>query len=1056
MASKSKIIGMLSAIDFYKTSNECYEKKYDSTFKIIVDFINEKIIYPTEHGIIINDTTTCNFSHDENFIVLECVDRLLMKGYSLKNIELEPKWTLGRGEKGGKADILVKDNTGNPFLIIECKKDAEEFRKSWKKMLIDGDQLFSYAWQIKKTKVICLYYSEVNEDIVKYTNRIISLVDNEEFLKNMKKSDVLRYSDAGNVKDLYKVWHDVYNCEYETVGLFESEYQTYNLKKESYKTENLVKLTASESQRKYNDFATILRQHNISGRENAFDKLVNLFIAKIVDEIEHPNDLQFNWRGSAYDDYYSLQERLQKLYKDGMKKFLNEDVTFIDTKQIDEAFSLFKSNIDVTKDIVLEYFRQLKFYTNNDFAFIDVHNKQLFNQNSEILLQMVKLFQDIQLKTEEHNQFLGDLFEGFLDQGVKQNEGQFFTPLPIVRFIITALPLKNIVCSDNIPKVLDYACGAGHFLTEFANQVRGIVSSSKLQDYYKNIYGIEKEYRLSKVSKVSAFMYGQDGIDITYGDALAKNDKFADSSIDLIIANPPYSVKGFLETLDQDDIDEYELSEEVSKKNYATNGQIETFFVEKAKKLLKENGIAAIILPSPILSNKGGIYSRIRKILIKNFDIVSISEFGSGTFGKTGTNTVTLFLRKKKMADYLFNHYSSRVDSWFNNDHSADSSFNDSSLFDGYLENRGFDKNEYINFINGSVSGSLAETRAFKDYLKKYNKILEIKKIEKEKMLYYILSMQQQNSVLIVKSPDSDAQMKKYLGYEWSDAKGNEGIKYLGIQSNADDVSKNRAIDTIVTPLFDPANINNDEKINTIIKDNFNGVKRNNLPENCGYYNLSELIDFDSRDFGVKISLNVSEDIKINSIYPISILDEVCYVKIGGTPSRKNNAYFLGNNLWVSIGEMSGQCITDTKEKITDEAVKNSNVKLIKKGTTLFSFKLTIGKTAIAGADLYTNEAIAALEPKNHDDLLDEYLFFLFSSGFINATNIGKKAFGKSLNSDYLKYHVRVPVPKINVQKDFVSKCKIIQQKYKHTRMTEEDYKKLLLSLLNDMKILVL
>jgi len=42
------------------------------------------------------------------------------------------------------------------------------------------------------------------------------------------------------------------------------------------------------------------------------------------------------------------------------------------------------------------------------------------------------MLQDIQLKTQEENQFLGDLFEGFLDQGVKQSEGQFFTPMPIV------------------------------------------------------------------------------------------------------------------------------------------------------------------------------------------------------------------------------------------------------------------------------------------------------------------------------------------------------------------------------------------------------------------------------------------------------------------------------------------------------------------------------------------------------------------------------------------------------------------------------------------------
>ncbi len=57
--------------------------------------------------------------------------------------------------------------------------------------------------------------------------------------------------------------------------------------------------------------------------------------------------------------------------------------------------------------------------------------------------------------------------------------------------------------------------------------------------------------------------------------------------------------------------------------------------------------MAAIILPSSILSNGGSTYIRAREILLQYFDIIAIAEFGSGTFGKTGTNTVTLFLRRK-------------------------------------------------------------------------------------------------------------------------------------------------------------------------------------------------------------------------------------------------------------------------------------------------------------------------------------------------------------------------------------------------------------------------
>ena len=55
----------------------------------------------------------------------------------------------------------------------------------------------------------------------------------------------------------------------------------------------------------------------------------------------------------------------------GMEKFLGEQVTYIDQKQVSDAFHLFKNDPDATKRTVLNYFKQLKFYTNSDFAFLD-------------------------------------------------------------------------------------------------------------------------------------------------------------------------------------------------------------------------------------------------------------------------------------------------------------------------------------------------------------------------------------------------------------------------------------------------------------------------------------------------------------------------------------------------------------------------------------------------------------------------------------------------------------------------------------------------------------
>ena len=106
-------------------------------------------------------------------------------------------------------------------------------------------------------------------------------------------------------------------------------------------------------------------------------------------------------------------------------------------------------------------------------------------------------------------------------------------------------------------------------------------------------------------------------------------------------------------------------------------------------------------------------------------------------------------------------------------------------------------------------------------------------------------------------------------------------------------------------------------------------------------------------------------------------LGEVCSIEIGGTPSRQIPDYWdtehVTQNVWVSIKDMNRRFILDTAEQISDAGVKHSNAKLQPKGTVLLSFKLTIGRVSVAGSSLYTNEAIAGLNPTR--DLESTYLY---------------------------------------------------------------------------------
>lgn len=155
-------------------------------------------------------------------------------------------------------------------------------------------------------------------------------------------------------------------------------------------------------------------------------------------------------------------------------------------------------------------------------------------------------------------------------------------------------------------------------------------------------------------------------------------------------------------------------------------------------------------------------------------------------------------------------------------------------------------------------------------------------------------------------------------------------------------------------------------------------------------------------------------------------IDELCDIRIGGTPSRSNSEYWdNGDNLWLSIADMShsGKFINDTKEKITKKGIEMSNVKLIPKDTLLFSFKLSIGKLAFAGLDMYTNEAIAGLVIKDEKILDKDYLYYFLSQMTFDDTTSAVK--GKTLNKEKIK-NLEICLPSLSVQKNIV---KILGQK---------------------------
>ena len=1059
-----------------------------------VDFTNKELIYPEE--ITIHDTTTSNFSHPENFVVFECVHRLLEKGYKPQSLELEPKWKLGREAKSGKADILVRDLESKPYLLIECKtanqdKNSKnsEFAKEWDRMQENGGQLFSYFQQERAVKFLCLYTSDFVDSNLTYQNYIIQSHDNEEYLieKEIEKS----YQKANNVNDLFEVWRESYEGFYLNEGIFESNYNAYQVLKANKIFENLKEL---KEEGKYHEFAKILRKHNISGKENAFDKLVNIFLCKIYDETFRKDNLAFGYRGVMADSYANMQDRLMLLYKEAMSEFLGEKITFVSNDDIEKSFK--KLKVKALKDAMKNYIKELKFYSNNDFAFLEVHNKELFLKNALVLREVVELFAPYKLTQNSTNQFLGNLFELFLQKGMKQDEGQFFTPIQICEFIIYSLPLDTLLQERQKPlRVIDYACGAGHFLNTYASELKQYIPSENLQEHYKNIYGIEKEYRLSKVSKVSSAMYGQNDINILFADALSSYElanptsnegekaklQIEPHSFDLLIANPPYSVKGFLETLSQKSKKTYTLF--TRELNAESNNAIECFFIERAKQLLSDNAYVAIILPSSIL-NKDSIYKSTREIILQNFDIIAIAELGSQTFGATGTNTIILFLHKKESfkteSGYIAQEYSlikDRIDS----ENLADNEGFSQNYLSDYTAFRGFDRGAYERFLRGDMDSALLESQSFKDYKNAFNTSSEYKKlkdskdykdsqdkqelegkafldfalkIEKDKLLYFSLSLNKE--VLIIKAPSDNKEQKRFLGYEWSNRKGDEGLKELN--------------KPYLSPLFERDNPTNPNKLNFLVREAFNHTLES-IPKELEPYafraRLVDMLDFEKVEFNKAISLNPIRRLRNtphHSEYSrhsegALATEESFFLDSAGFRPQNDTRPFA--NCKYELVRLETICKMYQPKTITSKEILEKGeykvygangvigyynkynheypqVAMTCRGATCGTINLTESKAWITGNAM-------VITPIDDKKILKKFLVYILPLSNIKAIITGSAQ--PQITRTNLS-QLQIPLPPIEIQKQIVEECEKVEKQSSTIKTSIEKYQELIKAIL--------
>ena len=796
-----------------------------------------------------------------------------------QDIELEKPWQLGH--KPGYLDILVKDKNNKSFLMIDVKhwdKYESTVQAATKN---EKDQIFSYLQQEPKTtKAICYYTSRIENGQIIYKNAI---VNNKEEWKDL------------NQEERFNQWSKTW----ESNGIFEDNIPLYKVNSKSILRKELMVLSKEDSDKLYKQFAEILRHNVISDKPNAFNKIINLFLCKIYDEDRNPNEeVKFQLKTlGRYKTNEELLDDLNDLYKAGMKEYFNYDISDYSKEEFETLLKFLGD--DSKKQQFEDLYKTLRLYKNNEFAFKEVFDKKSFEDNAKVVKEVVEMLQNYQLRYTKKQQFLGDFYETLLNDSIKQEAGQFFTPVPLTQFIIKCLPIREIINSkiangekNILPLVVDYACGTGHFLTEIMEELDNIIkndidktnlspslqrtvtswqddSFSWAKDY---IYGIDLDYRLIKASKISCFLNGdgkanlihanglapfdsQDYIGELYSDSLKQNNQ----KFDILIANPPYSVKEFGKHAIEKGKQCFELYSHLTEKCSA----IECFFVERAKQLVKEGGYVGIVLPISLFTNNG-IETKTREIILKYFDIKGILSLKDKAFMATGTKTVILIMQRR--SNNYWELINQQVKNFISNNKDVtvagiEKAF--SKFVSITYEDITFD--DYVKFLNGITSETIKNTDFYTDH--KILSTKELQKLESDKMLYFFLSY---NSKLVLANSGEKDDEKSFLGYEF---KTSDNQKKINIHKDENN--------NIISSLFSDIDNLDNEKINTYIYKNSIGLDIENeiykitsnednlLKGHIDYCRLSELIDFSLPKFEKNLNLNARKKIEFISSYPL-------------------------------------------------------------------------------------------------------------------------------------------------------------------------------------------
>lgn len=509
--------------------------------------------------------------------------------------------------------------------------------KEYLKDIITGKQIVKTPEEINRQRIIKILHEDYNyplslmvkefgvkrspSDVRRSVPVDVAIFENEQDLKNKKPKIFIETKKANynlgkeQLKDYmsferdvaYGIWYNGHNENGQTIAFFKKYFKDGFPKFEEIQDVPKHGFSSIREQIKYDDLKPTNNLKTIFKNLRGF--------------------LAANSTGTTRDEIILEQLSMIIITKLYDEKYAED--TYV-------KFRVVNNNATQTALTVKQLYNEAKMRWNDVFTEDDE-----ITLDDDILMKVVAQLQQYSLLKSNRN-VISEAFESIISYATKGSQGQFFTPENVAKLMV------EIANPNETTTVFDPASGTAGFLTASMFYVWNQIQHTHMRDDAKkdkeqqyatnNLFGIEKDSFLAKISKAFMAVLGDGRAGIFVEDSLKESDwkaatvaKIKDKKFNIILTNPPFGK-------------DVKLSPE-TKKKFEFGNKIELAFIEESLNHLQVGGVLGVILPETVFHAPKA--RKVREKLFYTNNITHIIDLPHDTFRPyNNAKTDIIFLRK--------------------------------------------------------------------------------------------------------------------------------------------------------------------------------------------------------------------------------------------------------------------------------------------------------------------------------------------------------------------------------------------------------------------------